>query len=210
MADAPTYTTVPGKIPDLLKKIRDVGVPDKVNTAWLESLGFKSSNDRSMVSVLRQIGFVDTSGGPTPAWKEYRGAKHKEVLGRAIQLGYQDLYATYGDAHARPNTDLAHVFSTRTTAGKQTVDKMVSTFKSLASQAEFGSPVTPSPSVEERPVASPSTGVPASTVVAEATSTPAGMTVNINVQLTLPETTDEKVYEAFFRAMRQHLLSDGT
>lgn len=213
MAEAPAYTTVPGKLPDLLKKIREAGVPSKANGSWLESLGFKSSNDRSMLNVLRQIGFIDASGAPTPAWKEYRGAGYKEILGRALQVGYRDLYATYSDAHARTNTDLGHVFSTRTTAGKQAIDKMVSTFKTLAGQAEFGSSVvsTAAPTADPAVVseAASDTGLIAPTLVARTTSTPAGMTVNINVQLTLPQTADEKAYQAFFKAMREHLLSDG-
>ncbi|MGJ8666619.1 MAG: hypothetical protein ACSHW7_09655 [Patiriisocius sp.] len=34
-----------------------------------------------------------------------------------------------------------------------------------------------------------------------------GVTINLNIQLTVPETTDEKVYDKFFEAMKKHLLS---
>lgn len=33
------------------------------------------------------------------------------------------------------------------------------------------------------------------------------VTLNINIQLTIPDTDDEKVYENFFKAMKKHLLS---
>lgn len=33
------------------------------------------------------------------------------------------------------------------------------------------------------------------------------VTLNINIQLTIPETENEKVYESFFEAMKKHLLS---
>ncbi len=33
------------------------------------------------------------------------------------------------------------------------------------------------------------------------------VTININIQLSVPETTDEKVYHKFFEAMKKHLLS---
>lgn len=36
---------------------------------------------------------------------------------------------------------------------------------------------------------------------------PNGLTVNLNIQLTVPETTDEKVYDKFFESMKKHLLS---
>ncbi len=215
VAEAPSYTTVPGRIPDLLRKIRETGVPPKATYEWLKTLGFTSSNDRSLIAVLRQIGFIDANGVPLPAWREYRGADHRAVLGRAVKLGYESLYATYPDAHVRSNTDLGHVFSTRTNAGKQVIDKMVATFKNLAKEAAFG----PAPAsidasliadtegraaMADEEIGSGTAGVAA---LPHATAK-GGVTINVNVQLTLPETTDEKVFDAFFSAMRKHLLTD--
>ncbi|MDP8927535.1 MAG: DUF5343 domain-containing protein [Actinomycetota bacterium] len=229
MADAPSYSTVPGRIPELLKRIRETGVPQKVTYEWLKSVGFTSSNDRSLVAVLRQIGFIDGSGAPTPAWREYRGAEHRQVLGRAVALGYETLYATYPDAHNRSNADLGNFFSTKTSAGKQAVDKMVTTFKNLAKEADFSAgvpsarPASADSSAGNGALGSPngSPFPPAVTGTAGAgaaagtsaelltrTHTGAGVTINVNVQLTLPETTDEKVFDAFFRAMRKHLIDD--
>jgi hypothetical protein len=45
--------------------------------------------------------------------------------------------------------------------------------------------------------------------VSTRTHTGGGVTININVQLTLPETKDEKVFDAFFSAMRRHLIDDN-
>lgn len=211
MAEGPAYTTVPGKIPQLLTKIRETGVPPRATNAWLKGLGFTSSNDATLLGVLRQIGFTDTSGVPQPAWREYRGANHRAVLGRAIVLGYEALYATYPDAHLRTNTELFHVLSTQTTAGKQTLEKSIATFKNLAKEADF-----------KEGEHSADGGVAASSVtqgqgpgsgqvgseIATSQLSRNGMTININVELTLPETTDEKVFEAFFRAMRKNLIDD--
>ena len=211
MADAPVYTTVPGKIPDLLAKIRETGVPAKVNRDWLKTLGLKSSNDPSLLPILKQIGFVDSNLVPAPAWKHYRGSNHKAVLGRAIQVGYADLFQTYPDAHARSNTDISHVFSTKSDAGKQAIDKMVSTFKNLAALAEFSdvpaaeTEVAPTDTVP--PVGANGVSTP---VIALQTPSASGFAVNINIALTLPETNDEKVFAAFFKAMREHLLTDPT
>ena len=62
----PSYSTVPGKLPNLLSKIREAGVPPKANKPWLKSLGYTSSNDPSLLGVLRSIGFIDASGAPIP------------------------------------------------------------------------------------------------------------------------------------------------
>lgn len=217
MAEAPSYTTVPGRIPDLVKKIRETGVPTKVTNEWLRSVGFTSSNDRSLIPVLRQIGFIDGSNVPQPAWREYRGSEHRAVLGRAIMLGYDMLYSTYPDAQTRTNTDLGHVFSTKTNAGKQAIDKMVATFKNLAKEADFSTaPSSGETAAIPLEAEAPNGGVEANSrqgsngpLVPSSTDSRGGLTINVNVQLTIPETTDEKVFDAFFRAMRRHLIDDG-
>ena len=140
MADF-VYTTVPGKIKPLLSKIREVGVPQKVTVQWLRTVGFTSSNDASLLGILKFIGFTDSSGVPTSKWTQYRGANYKQVLSEAIREGYADLFAVYPDANQRSQGDLDHVFSTSSSGGKQVIAKTVGTFKALAEQAEF-SPIS--------------------------------------------------------------------
>ena len=136
MPDYP-YTQVTGKLKSLLEKIRTVGVPPKVNGSWLKTIGFTSSNDPTLIGVLKFVGLIDASNIPTPKWTAYRGATHRAVLGDAIRQAYSDLYAVYPDAHARSNTELSHVFSTSSTGGQQVITKTVNTFKVLVQEAEF-------------------------------------------------------------------------
>lgn len=212
--DEPTYTVVTGKLPQLLKKMRETGIPPKANTPWLKSIGFNGGNDTTMLRVLRYIGFVDSGGVPTPAWNEYRGKNYKEVLGRAIRSGYEDLYAVYPDAHDQPSADLAHVFSTSTKSGKAVVDKMVATFKALVAEAEFPSDGSVAPASSDQETGAATNGAsqvasaPSPTVLARTPTAANGLTVNINVQLTLPEGADEQTFEAFFKAMKTHLFPD--
>src|SRR5262249_1178964 len=126
-----------GKIKALLAKIREVGVPQKVSLQWLKAVGFKSSNHASLIGVLKFIGFTDSSGIPTSRWTQYRGANHRQVLGKGIREGYADLFAVYADANQRNAGDVDHVFSTSSSGGKQVVGKTVSTFRALAEQADF-------------------------------------------------------------------------
>lgn len=213
MADSLSYTTVPGKIPVLLRKIHDVSMPQNADNAWLQTIGLKSSNDRRLLNVLKKIGFIDASGVPQPAWKQYRGKDDRAVLGRAIQAGYQELYATYPNAHDRNNDELYHVFSTTSNANKETIGRMISTFRYLVQEADFtevalnehgkdNSPqqrgsVMPSQSQDEA-TPNPMNKIP-----------PNGITININVALALPETTEPKVFEALFEAMKKHLIDNN-
>jgi hypothetical protein len=200
-----TYTKVPGKLKDLLTKIRTMGVPPKATNPWLQSIGFKSSNDSSMLPVLRQIGLIGQGGEPTQTWQDYRGKDHQSVLARCIKTGYADLFQTYPDAPTRSNKDLEHFFASKTKAGQVAIGMTVNTFKMLCQLADFGGGVEVE-EVEfeddaEEPVSERKGGKPE-----VKRRSAGGSTININIQLTLPETTDESVYEKFFAAMKKHLL----
>lgn len=134
-----SYTVVPGKLKDFLGKLRKIGVPSKVTTKWMESIGYKSTNDRSILAVLQQILFIDSSKTPTERWTNYRGPNYRQILADGIVNGYSDLFATYPDAYARTNQELESFFSTKSKAGKQVISKTASTFKALCELADFSS-----------------------------------------------------------------------
>src|SRR3569832_432682 len=117
------YTTVPGKIKPLLNKIREVGVPQKATVQWLKTVGFKSSNDASLLGILKFIGFIDSSGVPSSKWSHYRGANHKVVLGEAIREGYADLFAVYPNANQRSQSDIEHVSAQAQRAESKSLQK---------------------------------------------------------------------------------------
>ena len=122
MADYPCCL-VPGKLREILSKIRTLGVPAFANKKWLDSIGYRSSNDRSMITVLKFIKFVDDSGKPSELWGRYRGTDNEKVLAQGIRDGYVKLFATYPDAYKRNQTELENFFGTHTTAGKQVIGK---------------------------------------------------------------------------------------
>lgn len=44
-------------------------------------------------------------------------------------------------------------------------------------------------------------------LASKVSSAPNGIIINLNIQLNVPETTDEKVYDKFFESMKKHILS---
>lgn len=133
------YTNVPKKLEQLLVKIRETGVPDRITQKWLKQAGFSSSNDRSLIRVLIFIGFTDGTGKPTEVWTEYRGENHRHVLANCIRQEYSELFDLYRDAPERNNEDLVNFFRSRSVAGKRVIDLTVRTFTSLCDLADFDS-----------------------------------------------------------------------
>jgi hypothetical protein len=206
MADFP-YTTVPGKIKPLLARIRDVGIPPKVTVQWLKTVGFTSSNDASLIGVLKYIGFIDASGVPTARWTQYRGAEHKAVLGEALRTSYADLFAVYPDANQRPVGELDHVFSTSSSGGKHVITRIVSTFRTLAEQAEF-SPV--GDRTDLHLVSGPLHTPAAPRAVATAARNSGGPPLHIDVQIHIsPEASAEQI-DQIFASMAKHLYGPPT
>lgn len=203
------YTTVPGKISSLLAKIRSNGVPKKVDGVWLKAIGFTSSNDKSLLPVLRSIDFVDGSKAPTERWRLYRGADSETVLGEAIRHAYSDLYEIYDDAHDRSNGEIANVFKTKSSAGDQAIGKQVGTFKSLVSEAKFVvSARVPSP-VEPSSASGNENGTPSASAPKSATSNNATPSLHIDLQVHIsPEASADQI-DKIFASMAKHLYRKG-
>lgn len=202
MADF-VYCVVPGKIASLLSKIRTAGIPQKMSYAYLKTLGFTSSNDQGLVSVLRYIGFTDASNIPTQLWSEYRGANHRRVLASAIKRGYAELFAVYPDANSRSNEELGNVFRTSSSAGAQVISKTVTTFKALVDEADFsGTEETVETSLQAGPLHTPPAEKPGPPTQRSKPE------VHIDVQIHIsPESSNEQI-EKIFESMAKHLYGN--
>ncbi len=200
------YITNPAKIGPFLDKIRAAGKPEKVTLKTIESLGFKSVNDRPLLPIIKALGLVDGSGVPTARWSAFRSS-HKAALAVGIREHYAKLFALYPDAYQKDTEALNSFFSSHTSVSAGTLKFIISTFKVLCSLADFSEESARNPGTS--PPLAAHAGTPA--VVAHRqpiVSAGSGVTVNINVQLTLPENADATTFEQFFKAMRQHLLDE--
>jgi hypothetical protein len=197
------YTTVPGKIPTLLSKVKHVGVPQKVTQAWLKTIGFKSSNDGSLIGILRVAGLINSSGVPTERWSQFRGSRGREVLGEGIREGYSELYAVYPDAHSRSSTDLEHVFSSSSKAGKQAIQKAVSTFQKLTAEADFkNGTIEGATHVEAETLHAPVTDRATASKAGAKSSAPS---LHIDVQVHVSSEASAEQIDQIFASMAKHL-----
>jgi hypothetical protein len=198
------YTNVPGKIKQLLDKIRNVGVPPKVTQSWLKTIGFTSSNDGTLLGVLKFVGFTDGVGVPNSNWSAFRGRDHKTILGNLIQTSYAELYAVYPDAHLRSTTELTHVFNTSSSAGAQVVSRTVATFKGLCDEAEFsalGSPA--STTLQSGPLHTPATG--SAPITQKNPGNSGGPALHIDIQIHISAESTPQQIDKIFESMAKHL-----
>ena len=208
MATIP-YSPTPAAIPRFLQHIQSAGVPSKVSTRYLVSVGFKSTNDRSIIPVLKSIDFIDGSGIPTQRWRAYRDkSKAPAVLAAAIRQAYFELFETYPDAYRKDDEAIRNFFGSRSDLGEATLGLAVRTFKALSEKADFeGEELADERAEEISQLAQPATSQPRPRLNATVGTAPV---VNINIQLELPATDDASIYEKLFAAMRKNLFPDGS
>jgi len=214
-ADYP-YSSNPSRVKDFFAQIRDLGIPPKLTTIYLEGLGFKSKNDRAIIPVAKALGFTDQSGVPTELWRNYRDkARSGAIMASALQSLYSDLFAMYPDAERRDNEALRNFFSSRTSVGEGGLRFMTGTFKALAELGDFSSdrevPLQmgngDGGSLGYAPTAASSSRIAAPTARVLAVNGGGAVTLNINIQLQIPDTDNAETYDKFFAAMKKHLLS---
>lgn len=187
-----------------LAHIHDASIPPKISIAYLKSVGFKSGNDGALIPTFKALGFIDGAGIPTETWKQYRDkTMASKVLGQAIKECYSGLFEIYPDANRKDNEAIANWIRTATGFAGVTVDRAVRTYKALVGHAEFTDEPLPATTKIEPTVP---TVTPQQTVVMPSTG---GPSVNINVELHLPASNDPKIYENFFKAMKEYLLEDA-
>ena len=97
---------------------------------------------------------------------------------------------------------LRNFFKAETELGERASDYMVKTFRALTDLADFKvEKPGPPPGEKELDDKKPPTDLLSKQILKP------GVVININIQLTLPETTNTATYDAFFNAMKKHLLS---
>ncbi len=117
----------------ILDKVQHAAVPDAFGYDFLCDLGFSSSNDRSVVKMLKYLGFLDTSGRPQTSYREFvNPSKTKVILAERLRAAYDDLYVSNKKAHEMTVEQLKGWFKSKTGKGDAVAIKIATTFKTLA------------------------------------------------------------------------------
>jgi len=194
------YAIKTGTLKAFLERVKskELEVPNKITQAYIESIGYKSVNDRPIIRVLKSIDFIDSNGVPTQKFKDFRTEISRQVMAEALKKTYADLFNTYSNPLEKTREDLENFFAkTKTSVKKQVLGLYVDTFKTLCEFADFGA-VNEEKEIEKE-----------GAVVKKglAPKIPEGLAINLNIQITLPVTDDAEVYDKIFKALKEHIFS---
>lgn len=193
----------------ILDKIQKAAVPEAFGITFLKDMGFTSSNDRTVIKVLKFLGMLDSAGRPQSVYRDFMDhTKSKGVLANAMRSAYDDLFKSDKSAQTRSYSDLKGWFKTKTGAGEKVAEKMATTFKSLASYADWDVAPTVDTQQSQTTVEPPSQETPV--VLPTQTGSSAlqthGIGLTYRIEVHLPDTTNLDTFRAIFRAIREELL----
>ena len=195
-----------------LNAIINAQAPQKVTQKFIESLGFKSTNDRLFIGLLRGIGFIDSNGIPQNSYYQFLDqSKSKYVLADAIRNAYSDLFAINKKANLMSTSDVKNKLKTLFQGNKSdnVLGAMANTFVALCKLADF----TQRPQIQIDPERIPTVTQSCSqqnnqarNSISEVVSKNFSTELHYNIQIHLPETRDASVYDAIFKSLKDHLL----
>lgn len=209
-----SYTQKTGSIPAYLDAILDAQAPERFSIKFLESLGFASTNDRLVISILKELGFLNADGAPQQRYFEFLDrSRSKEVLAEAIREAYGELFAVNTKAHELSEEEVKNKLRTLY-AGKKTdlvIGRIAKTFAALCEYADFSNPSHPHPATTAGPVVAdmkqPITREHDRSTPTEQRRGRTLMTDSLqyHINIVLPESRDQAVYDAIFKSLKEHL-----
>lgn len=203
------YVTATGNIEKALKGIKAAATPEAVSQDFVKTiLGIKGGSGNQMTAYLKKIGFATTDGTPTDLYKKFRNsATEGWAAAQAIKTGYASLYVRNEYMHKLSDEDLKGLVVEETGAEQDSnvVPLILACIKQLKKFAKWD--VAP---IEEKPEKAvmetlPSNTLPQQNPMAQ-TSQRLGLNLGYTINLNLPATSDPAVFNAIFRALKEHLL----
>lgn len=155
-----------------------------------------------MLSFLKKIGFVGGDGTPTDIYRKFRGGASGQAVAEAILHGYKPLSEVNEYFFDLVDKELlALILQVTGAASDSPVPKLtLSTLKALKSFADFESEAEVNNEFSVEPIKTQS--VPAYQDPARL-----GLNLSYTINLNLPATSDQAVFNAIFRSLREHLLT---
>jgi hypothetical protein len=203
------YTLAIGRLPDLFAKIRDGQAPDIFNQQLLKDWGFSSSNDRVMIPMLKELGFLSPDGKPTSRYHDYRDhSQSKAVMADALRDAYSDLFLIKEHPADSDKPAIQGKFKSFHNVSDHVAGLMMRNFYALLALAD----IKGSKSADKAPkLDKADQGKQSDDAESKKTSLlhrGNAPSLHYNIQIHLPATKDAEVYNAIFKSLREHLIAE--
>lgn len=215
MANLP-YVTAVGNVSKALNAIISAATPEAVSGNFVKTmLKIPGGSGDQMTSFLKKIGFANPDGTPTGIYRQFRNDGTRGVAAaESLRFGYAPLYKRNEFLHELSDKDIKGLIVEETGASSDSAvpGLVLSCIKAIRQYADFGTTMSEQPSEEAIPNVPSSFPIPqdfAPTRNGGMASGSIGLSVGYNIHLNLPATTDVTVFNAIFKSLKDHLLTEN-
>jgi hypothetical protein len=183
----------------LFEKIEQAKAPEAFTFAFLtDKIGLKSKGDRSLINMLKKMGFLDAAGRPTD---KYGLLKNKNVAKAAIADAVRRVYEPLFEANEKANElsleELKGLIAQITGAEKGIVSQIAYSFNAISKLGDFSAAKPDSKENNDKG------GEPAKPPLPPVPPTGLRTDFHFNIQVHLPANGTEETYLNIFNALRR-------
>jgi hypothetical protein len=203
------YMTTPGTIKTAFDRLRNAATPERVNPDFVSTvLQIKGGTGSAVPPFLKKIGLVASDGAPTDLYRRFRNqTTGGAAIASAIKHGYQALGNVNEYFYRLDDKGLLSLIVQVTGAepNSSSAKQILYTLKALKEYADFDALEAAReggsmpPQLELPP--------PRLDISDEHRGTnKLGLNLAYTINLNLPATSDQAVFNAIFRSLKEHLL----
>lgn len=209
MAASIPYLLSATSLKSALDKIRSAATPPRVTKDFVNSvLLIKGGTGDAIAPYLKRIGFVASDGTPTDLYKRFRNlSTGGTAVAEAVRLGYKELASANEYFHTLQDHELRALIVqvTGLEVNSRVTAATLSTLKMLLSYADFnGVPDTQATASNGQEAVALTDAGSTNSVLNTSSRFNLSYTINLN----LPATSDQAVFNAIFRSLKEHILSN--
>lgn len=181
--------------------IREGTAPDKFSPQYLVDIGFGGSNYRVLIPLLKDLGFLTTDGVPTEVYRNYLdSSQSRAVLGKSVRSAYSDLFTIAKKPSKADREKIAGKFKSTFNLSDLQAERNANTFLALIELSDLPNDSTSEPETAPK--------LPPIVETLEKVNQPNGRLIGLkyDIAIHLPATKDIEVYNAIFKALKEHLI----
>jgi hypothetical protein len=167
-------------------------------------LGFPGGSYKPFIPVAKRIGLLSSDGTPTDTYNKFRDPNHrKTAMAHAVRTGYADLFTRNENAHKldRKGLEGLVIQSTGLDQASGALRSIVGTFEALRAFADFESVLASKRDTKREEEVQKRDKSEDSSAHDEVK-----LNLSYNINLNLPKSDDPAVFNAIFKALREHIL----
>ena len=206
------YLASPGSIKKALDRIKVAATPPRVTGDFVSTkLQMKGGVGAAIPPYLKKVGFVASDGTPTDIYHRFRNhTTSGAAAAEAVKVGYRELAQANEYFYLLNDKDLLALIVqvTGAEADSQVAKLTFSTLKGLKAFAEFEDKTISEEDAANGNLSADGPAVLRASFPAH-TEGRVGLNLSYTINLNLPATSDQAVFNAIFRSLKEHLLSNN-